>query len=241
MLIPKTKHNYVGIEIECIVPDHSTHSLKCVFNKAGVGKYVDVTTDSSIEIDCTNDGFDECWDECTCPLLDAEVRVLAKETEFKKVIDQVIRLLIREGAYVNDSCGLHVHLDMRQRNPEECALRLLRQQEVMLEMQPEHRKYSGYCCVVPIENQMAMFYDWITKAYPERYAAVNTLSYRRLKTIEVRAAAATLNSGEIKDWVKWLLCVVDNKSISKWEEEYVQGRIEKHSTQHQSLNSAFRR
>lgn len=241
MLIPKTKHNYVGIEIECIVPDHSTHSLKHAFDRAGLGKYVDVTTDSSIDIECANDHTDECWYECTCPLLDAEVRVLAKETEFKKVIDQVTRLLIREGAYVNESCGLHVHLDMRQRKPEECALRLLRQQEVMLEMQPNHRKDGGYCDAVPIENQMAMFYNWITNAYPSKYAAVNTLSYQRLKTIEVRVAAGTLNSSEIKDWVKWLLCVVDNKSISKWEEEYVQRRIERYSTQHQSFNGAVRR
>jgi hypothetical protein len=45
----------------------------------------------------------------------------------------------------------------------------------------------------------------------------------------------------VKYWVKWLLCIVDNKPVSKWEEEYVQGRLKKYTEEYKTPHSDDRR
>ena len=234
MLIPKTKHNYVGVEIECLIPNMGTNTLTNIFKQARLSRWVNVTTDSSVvdeDCRCGRCGYD-------CSIMGAEIRVLAKESEYKLIISKVVKVLLSVGAYVNETCGLHVHLDMRQRDAPTCALRLLEQQDVMVAMQPRHRVKSGYCSYMEIEAQMAAFYKWISLT-PERYSVVNTTSYARLKTIEVRVHEGTLDSKEICDWIKWLVSVVDNKNITKWEEEYVQRRVERYSKEHQGFDSAL--
>ena len=233
-MTPQTNDKYLGIEIECIIPSFVEKSevlnyLRAKFSEHGLSRYVNVGTDVSVsgDIVCGNPYCVE-YNDCICGTqhVGVELRVLVKETELTQVMPRVCGVLKKVKAYVNKSCGLHVHLDMRNRDVVECAKRLYKEQDLLLGMVPESRKKNKYCQKI---TRHQLIKGIIEPALVSRYKVINPTSYHRLRTLEVRVHEGTVKSSDIIKWCKLLVSIADNKVITKREVEYVYSRIKKYA------------
>lgn len=178
------KINYVGIELECFTDLHRNTIIKKILEN-DLEKYVQLGDDSSIEPD-----FGE----------GREMRLLVPEKKLKVVLNKLSKMFKSNAFGVNDSCGLHVHLDMRNRNVNKCYQKLLKFQDVLFGMVSEDRWDNNYCSyTTPNDN--------------DRYVAINKVSYHKHKTIEVRLHHATLNMGLVEKWVQLLLQIIGAKAL----------------------------
>ena len=182
---PRSKINYVGIELECFTHyDRSDLFNKIV--KHGLEKNVQAVSDGSIEADF--------GDDC-------ELRILLPEKDLAGGLKKVGKLLTKGKFGINKSCGLHVHLDMRNRNVNVCYERLLKFQNILFGMIKKERWNNTYCKPTSNDNR----YD--------RYVAINKeQAYAAHRTIEVRLHHATLDMKQIELWVKLLLKVISSKT-----------------------------
>lgn len=116
-------------------------------------------------------------------------------------------------AYVNNTCGLHVHFDMRvvpgattpaeaEKQVKQYGARLARCVPALKMILPKSRRNNQFC-FTPINDmgradKPAQDPHHIDK---ERYAFVNLKSYRRHETIEVRGHSGTLNADKVLNWI----------------------------------------
>lgn len=182
---PQSKNNYVGIELECFTRyDRSELFDKIVAN--GLEKMVQAVGDGSIEADF--------GDDC-------ELRILLPEKDLSKGLKKVSKLLTKGKFGVNRTCGLHIHLDMRNRDVEACYARLLKFQDVLFGMVSSERWHNSYCHYTTRHNGF------------NRYVAINKENaYESHKTIEIRLHHATLDMKRIEQWVQLLLRVIATKT-----------------------------
>lgn len=152
-----------------------------------------------------------------------ELRLLMKEEDVEKILSKTLHVVHRLKGYVNSSCGLHVHLDMRQRDFKSSLTRLYDMQSVMFDLVDESRIENKFCAPLTQEELDGILENGY-ESLAERYKSINTLSMVEHTTIEVRLHQGSINYWEILPWIKWLVKVVDNKPISKWELEYVNKR-----------------
>ena len=217
--------NYLGIEIECV---HLCNRdvLEDLFVKARLHKHVQVVGDGSIVADAS--GYKQ-----------SEIRVLVHEDELEYVMSRIGKVLSsrKVDAYANRSCGLHVHLDARNRDVEKMYANLFMVQPLLRASQPQSRIVSTYCK----ENRDATF-KACKRGDNERYSVINTHAYDKQKSLEVRVHEGTVNAKDIINWCKFLTAVVSKditfgKVINNVSElksvapsiptEYVESRIEK--------------
>lgn len=195
-----TIDHHVGLEIECIVPMQYERRLfwgqpeyvpktgKLVPTLKSSGLYEDVELDFDGSIDCDPDKEE-----------DLELKIRFKESNTEAAIRTAVQKLREYKAKVNESCGLHVHLDARNRDKEELYARLLRALPFMQRLVKPERLSNDYCKLNSGHN--IDFYD--------RYMAINPRSYERHKTIEVRLHHATLNANDMLTWVDFLIRVAN--------------------------------
>jgi len=191
--------NFVGVEIECIIKSSSEY-LKDKLIEANLHGNVQVKHDGSIQTDEDNDKA-------------VELVVLAKEQDIQDVINRVCAVLDsrRIKARANNSCGLHVHLDMRRRDVTESYKRLYYSQNIMLGMVPENRRSGSHADRYCKSNTTPTF-D-IQNKKDDRYYVVNTEAYNKYKTLEVRVHSGTTNASKINNWIKMLTTIVNAKDI----------------------------
>lgn len=187
--VPNTKEdNYVGIEIECY-GKKTIEQMKESFIKARLKKFVNVTTDGSIRPTSGNNGM--------------EIRVCLAEKDLDTILPRIFKVIEDEKMLVNESCGTHVHVDMRNRNPELAYSNLFKLQELMLKTQPESRRSNQYCRKnTKKEVKLAEF------GQMERYSVINTQSFSKHKTIEIRLHAGTVKFEDMRAWTKLLIAIV---------------------------------
>lgn len=193
------KANYVGIEIEFIYRnDYDT--LKKLLIAERLHRYVDLTTDGSLRVCHSNGGYET-----------KEMRVICKNTEVRMVMDKIQRVFNnpRIDAYVNRSCGLHVHLDMRNRDVKQCYTNLVRVQNILRGSQPIGRVSNTHCKANDIDT--LKFIDG--EALPHRYSVVNPAAFKKHQTLEVRIHEGTVDCSNITDWVDLLDSIVSHSSI----------------------------
>lgn len=150
-LRPKNNKKYVGVELECIIPFPSPEHdgddddgdyydttgrilLLSLFSEAGLANKVRCGYDGSIK-----------HRKMECGV---EVRILDTEKNIFDTIEKVCQILTNLGARVNNSCGLHVHLDMRNRPDDEISMifdNLLKSQDYLRSLVAKHRIRSTYC------------------------------------------------------------------------------------------------
>jgi hypothetical protein len=215
---PITKDRYVGVEIEFIAPMNAVKVKDALLN-ADLHSYTQLKEDGSIEThdeygdrECLGCRENNCFwnhtrEECTCSCIcykGHEVCILAKEKEIEKIVTKVCRVLQGIGADVNSSCGLHVHLDMRSRVPEQAYRNLVHAQDVLIELVDPSRRDNEYC---QPQNEEA----FKQASWGERYTAINACSYAKHKTIEVRLHESTIYAPAINDWIKLLIVLTDAK------------------------------
>jgi hypothetical protein len=175
----------VGIEIECYIP--ATADMTKFWS---VAPYVNVGSDGSIH----PEGRD---------MRGVEFRVCAPAYKMAEVITTLCGVLKDVGAKVNASCGLHVHLDQRNRTAEEVKqtfTNFIRAQNLLFEVVPKSRRDNTYC-------KKHRGTDFEQAARGGRYKAINAVSFRKHRTIEIRLFNGTVNASKIINWVKTLWAI----------------------------------
>lgn len=145
-----------------------------------LAKQITVKGDGSLRV---NDGDDNG--------IPAEVVV-----SYKKGDEHIIRNVcsfFKEHAYVNKSCGTHVHFDMRHQSDSKSvtmmAKRLARWVPALRLILPHSRRVNQYCA------------EDITSGR-SRYAFVNLMAYDKYKTLEIRGHSGTIEAEKILNWIQ---------------------------------------
>lgn len=190
------RSNYVGVEME-MCTKLTDMELTQLLIKHKLDRFCTIAGDGSIN---TTDDHQ----------YDLELKVLAKESEIEKVITKVCKLLNTDDrATTNDSCGLHVHLDMRNRDVSQAYSKLYHAQDEMETYVDDSRLDNDYC----YRNTMSDFSKYANNT--NRYKAINTTAYKKFKTLEVRLHDGTLSSTRINKWIKFLVKTIKKKSVTK--------------------------
>lgn len=185
---------YVGVEIECLSKINFDEMRDVIATEApSLSKYLKLGEDGSIR---TEEGYNNA----------IEFRFLMKDSEKEKVLNLFQKAV---GPYikVNDSCGLHVHLDMRSRPYARSFERLVDVTPILMSMVPKSRRENSYCLVNKNKKEHAL----TGRASVGRYRVINPQSYGKYKTLEVRVHSATKNASKIINWINLLTLIVDKE------------------------------
>jgi hypothetical protein len=191
---PYDKSNFVGVELE-LISKANRETLNRLFIEAKLAGTVYVKGDSSIRVETPGDHAHE-------------VTLIAKEEHINEVILKVCEVLNKPevSAYVNNTCGLHVHLDMRNRSPEICYNNFYRAKNVLGGMVPPDRVDTDwskrYCNLECPETFKRALEEG------QRYKAINAMSYHSHSTIEIRLHSGSTNARKINHWVNVLMAIV---------------------------------
>lgn len=185
------KNNYVGVEVECISQLNQSKITELLIEKApSLCKYVRIGHDGSVRV---SEKYPFAF----------EFRIMAKQDMIQGVIQRFFTVL-KGIISVNSSCGLHVHLDMRNRNYGQSYERLYTALPTLQSMVPKSRRGNSYCKINEDKK------DW-TRSGGDRYQAINPQSYRQRRTVEIRLHSATTNPMKVNNWIKLLTLIVDKQ------------------------------
>jgi hypothetical protein len=129
-----------------------------------------------------------------------------------KIVWDVCKFL-KGRAYVNNSCGTHVHFDMRgfkREDVERFGARLACAVPALKKILPKSRRENDNCHDV-INSIDGVGDDYDFGYSDDRYCFVNMQAYRDHKTIEVRGHAGTINAKKILNWIKICEKIMSNR------------------------------
>lgn len=140
----------------------------------------------------------------------------------ERILVEICQFL-KDRAFVNKSCGLHVHFDMRHVTPKRVRAyghRLAKAIPALKLMLPKSRRDNEFCYLDINRLATCDCGDWDCSDCDndnddDRYAFVNLQAYGRHKTIEVRAHSGTINSKKILNWIRICEVIMSRKEASK--------------------------
>lgn len=138
-----------------------------------------------------------------------ELAILVKQSEMEDVVKRVCKVLQECEAKVNKSCGLHVHLDMRNREPSKAYANLVLTQPLLFRLVHKSRKRSGYCDEINTESKFEQMVN------SGRYYTINASAYSKFKTIEVRMHQGTIDGDKIVNWICLLLETIEADPLDR--------------------------
>lgn len=200
---PLNSNPHIGIEIECIT-NFSRSQMSYFFALKNLQNYVSVGTDMSIEV-----GRELYEGSKIIREYGHEIRICCPYNKLKETLNKVCSVIKFANGTVNDSCGLHVHLDMRFKKPYTSYWNLVSCLPLLKSKVSKHRWNNEYCKL----NRTKLFGE-VNNEHDksgEKYYAVNKESYKRLKTLEIRIHESTLNPNKIFNWVKLLVDIAKVK------------------------------
>ena len=122
--------------------------------------------------------------------------------DWTQVFD-TLKGLTNEGAIVNETCGNHVHLDMRHKSSASYYRTAGKMRDAFTtwahRLVSHRRSHNRYC---GIHNNHTS----------NRYTAINTQCWSEHRTVEVRIGMPTLNPNKLKYWTRFLQYVVSDRS-----------------------------
>jgi hypothetical protein len=182
---PKNDLNHVGIELE-LVSKLSINEIRFLFATNGLQNNITVKSDASIVTTKAH-------------MHAVEIAIIAAENEFKQVINKVIDL-IKDFSKINKSCGLHVHLDARNRNIKHLYKSLYESQNLLYSICDRERVNNNYC-------KMTNFYEeYGGYSYGgDRYQGINRGAFSKFKTLEVRIMNGSLNKTLLNNYIHLLI------------------------------------
>lgn len=190
--VPLTADKYIGIELE-FFSKLDRDALGLLLYRTGLAKQLTLKGDGSIR---PEDKLPHAHELC----------ILAKESEYEDVVKKVCIVLEKAGSKVNKSCGMHVHLDMRNRNRETAFANLVSSQNILYAMNPASRleesngqRYCAYTRSRRMDQQT------------NRYHGINGQAFRTHQTIECRIHSGTFQPRKIINWVRLLLYIVNRE------------------------------
>lgn len=199
-----------SIEFELIFKDYKyLQEFKKFVDKKNYTKFVDIHDDYSIEA-----SYDDYYDNCKkcnrgvehhdCDdIAEQEPKEIAVSYRSgnEKIIYDVCKFF-KKTAYVNDTCGTHVHFDMRHVDKNMVRLygaRIGCVVPALKKIVPKWRRDNEYCA-----GNVNTLYDYNDSygSYEEdKYSFINLQSYYKHKTIEVRGHSGTLDAKKILNWI----------------------------------------
>jgi hypothetical protein len=241
--IRKLKKNTLVLKLNsyCLAKDEE--KLCKLLDDAKVQNNVHLGTDGSVKdldfIPKVEYGFDPNWGFDRMRVVNTkdkhlgkEIRILATEKEAPDVIQKVCAAIKQAGGKINDTCGLHVHLDMRNREFNEVFNNFFFIQKLLFLTQPKTRRTSKYCKIMTRR----------TVPVRTKYYAINKMSYAEHRTLEIRLHHGTIDPKEIKMWSGLLIKIANStkkfkKSVKSFDElelpvplkEYLDVRVKKYS------------
>lgn len=206
----ETDQKYVGIELEFLCNVDKNVLGNKLFD-AGLGRYVTVKEDHSIKCSHGRNPF-ECEEHKGVEHAH-ELCIIAKENEYVEVVRKVTVILEELKATVNKTCGMHVHVDCRTRDPEKVYQNLVSSQAILLRMNPKSRieKYARLNKERDFEMAKNNGGDRGGHIDEGRYYAINAKAYTKHKTIEIRVHAGTVDFKKITNWANILVCIANCK------------------------------
>lgn len=209
---PLTNAHHVGIEIEFVSKLDKLEIAKALYEE-NVQDFVCIVDDPSIR---KVPGFDFCH----------ELTIVAPEQLINMVLQRSLKAINKDGAsQVGGRCGLHVHLDMRNRDKKIAYHNLVKAQRILYAMNPRVRldgtTVNGKIDTVWSKKVDVEDFDvfWTQLGGPNgegagheinenRYYGINILSLNRHNTIEIRIHSGSTNFEKISNWVKILTSIV---------------------------------
>lgn len=196
---PENNENHVGIEIEFIC--NADREVICAaLIKEKLSKYVRIKTDGSLRADDGNhvnqgNGIFG-WEIC----------VISPENKLKDILTRTMKVINSFASKANDSCGLHVHLDMRNRNKETVYHNFYQCQQLLLGIIPKNRRNNKYCYPASSPN-------WADRDNGphdnSHWAGISKSSYNVHNTIEIRFHHGSVDYSEIKNWIDILVKIAN--------------------------------
>jgi Putative amidoligase enzyme len=209
---PSTFNRKFGIEIEAygISRDRVAQALRNAGINCNAEHYNHdtsnnwkVVTDGSLS---GNDTF-----ELVSPILEGENGLAQVRT--------VSEVLVRLGARINRTCGLHVHFDavgMDLQNWKRLLTNYAGLESTIDSMMPQSRRGDSntYCRSMKIANlgakiEAARTLDQCRNIFPNRYSKINTQAFARHRTVEFRQHSGTFEGEKIVNWVLFLHNLID--------------------------------
>lgn len=194
-VLPKTEEPHIGVEIEFISPIDNMGIAQLLF-------------DSKLEKICSLKDDGSVYESDSHPY-GHELTVLMTETNYKRVMRKVCKVLREVKAKANKSCGLHVHLDMRSRNSEKAFKNLVFSQPVLYSMNPKSRAHNEYC--LPM-----VFSDLNKGKRTSRQRGINACALSRFETLEVRLHAGSVDYVEITNWITLLVKIATANQVNSY-------------------------
>jgi hypothetical protein len=188
---PERKLNHVGVELE-FFSKANFDKLTEALNAEGLIKNVTLKCDGSIR---PRRGY-----------IGHELAIIATERMIYKVINKICKVLKAHESDVNSSCGMHIHIDMRNRNKELVFKNLVHAQPILYAMNPKSRKTGGYSHPTEVSNFTAAKRNYSR-------TGINPCAYEKHKTIEVRVHAGTVNRNKINNWIRLLLAIANKQTV----------------------------
>lgn len=138
-----------------------------------------------------------------------------------EAVAKIANVARRNDWTVDDSCGLHVHFDMREENVDSMksiALAYLLSADVFSQFVAEERRNNHYCGPNDTDlgelYQIDNFYAWSGRQ--GRYYWINFAAYYAHRTFEVRSHQGTCNEKEICNWIRIHAIFMDWASKAGW-------------------------
>lgn len=131
-----SRAKHIGIEIEFYAPQKK--AARTAFNKHVLAKFAELGDDGSIDPPFV----------AGVPFETFELKILSEYSDLKPVMLLAQDFLNQVGARTNESCGLHVHLDMRNVDVGAAFDNLYKRQADMVKSVPLDRKKNTYCEVL---------------------------------------------------------------------------------------------
>ena len=176
-----------------------------------------VTTDSSINVgencceDCEDCDTSRCRDCHDCDAHPIEVKtppMILNEYSLGKV-KSVLKVLRRYGS-INNSCGLHVHIEVLNRDYIESIMRIWGKYEnQIVKFFPLSRAENSYCSLIATDIDYMVERVKENPSNCQRYSMVNPTCWHSNKTIEFRGHGGTLDYTKFRRWVLFCSRLVD--------------------------------
>ena len=153
------------------------------------------------------------------------VSPILEGTDGLEQLNKVCQALKNCNAYINKSCGIHIHFDASNFGTKQFKNLLLNYadlENVIDSFLPNSRRENNnqYCKSI-IENKTkienAKTIAQLIKSIPVRYKKVNTQAYTRQNTIEFRHHAGSIEFEKISNWILFLHNLVEYSTTKRVE------------------------
>jgi hypothetical protein len=164
------------------------------------------TASCNDHIDLHNDGAWGAKEDCSVSGKEFASDILDGDEGLEE-IERLCQFARNNDWEVDDSCGLHIHLDARNESSDSlkaAACAYLATYDVWSQFVDSDRLDNHYCGASNMDCDTAASYsDFNDFAYAShRYDWINFSAYRRHSTFEVRLHHGSLNAKEICNWVR---------------------------------------